>query len=119
MTAVKNQYLQGTTYKLPLCKKIERGNLQVRAEIIVSLLFGLLLPWFYFLVVEIVPMDIYKNDVLIRKAAYKSELMLFVDYHCWLNASVLYLKSFIACSLCTFTICYSHSFIARKLNSNL
>ena len=62
------------------------------AKIIVSILFGLLLPWSYFLVVEILPMDIYENDVLIRKAVSKNELVLFIDFHGWLNALVLYLK---------------------------
>lgn len=89
------------------------------AKIITSVLFGLLLPWSYFLVVEIVPMDIYENDVLIRKAASKNELMLFIGFHGWLNALVLYVKSFIACSACVLIICFSHGFMARKLNSDL
>ena len=89
------------------------------AKIIVSVLFGLLLPWSYFLVVEIVPMDIYENDVLIRKAISKNELMLFIWFHGRQNALVLYLKAFIAWSLCAFIICFAHGFMARKLNSNL
>ena len=89
------------------------------AKIIVSVLFGLLLPWSYFLVAEMVPMDIYENDVLVRKAVSKNELMLFIEFHGWLNALALYLKAFIACSLCVLIICFAHSFMTRKLNSNL
>lgn len=89
------------------------------AKIIVSVLFGLLLPWSYFLVVEIVPMDIYENNILIKKAESKNELMILIGFHGWLNALVLYLKSFIVCSLCVFIICFSHGFIAGKLKSNL
>lgn len=89
------------------------------AKITVSVLFGLLLPWTYFLVVEIVPMDIYENDVLVRNTISKSEVILFIEHHGWPNAFVLYLKAFIACSLCAFIICFAHSFMAKKINSDL
>ncbi len=64
-------------------------------------------------------MDIYENDVLIRKAVSKNELVLFIDFHGWLNALVLYLKAFIACTLCTFIICFAHGFMAKRLDNNL
>ena len=91
----------------------------MRAKILVSILFGLLLPWAYFLAVEITPMNIYKSGVLIGKAAYKNELIIFIEFHGWLQALLLYLIAFLACSLCTLIICFTHAFVARKLKINL
>lgn len=91
----------------------------MRAKILISILFGLLLPWLYFLVVEITPMNIYKNGVLISEAVHKNELILFIEFHGWLQALALYLKSFMACLLCALIIFSAHSFIARKLKNNL
>ncbi len=91
----------------------------MRAKILVSILFGLLLPWAYFFLLETTPMNLYQNGVLISEAAPKNELILFIEFYGLVGALVLYLKSFLVCALCVFVICSTHSLIAKKLNDNL
>jgi len=89
------------------------------AKIITSALSGLLLPWAYFLMVDITPMNLFKDGVLISQAVHKSELELFIEFYGFKNALLLYLKSVIVCFVCAYAICVAHNFFAKKLSENL
>jgi hypothetical protein len=58
-------------------------------------------------------MNVYESGVLISKAAHKNELMLFIEFHSFLQSLFLYLKAFLAYSLFAFIICSAHGFKAK------
>ncbi len=87
------------------------------AKIITSTVFGLLLPWLYFVFTETYPMNLYHSGVLVKEAIQTNEVELFIEFHGWKQSLILYLKSFIVCFLVAYVISTANNLISKKLKN--
>ncbi len=84
----------------------------MKAKLITSSLFGLLLPWTYFLVVNIGP--IRKYDELGNESVGSGGVLGFLEFYGFTDALVIYLKAALGCALAVFIVCVAYEVIAGK-----
>ena len=89
----------------------------MKAKIITSTIFGLFLPWLYFLIADTHTMNVYHSGVLIKEATQASDIELFIEFHGLQQSLIFYLQSFFAFFLLVFAICSVNNQIAKLLKA--
>ncbi|PUB80787.1 MAG: hypothetical protein DBP02_20210 [gamma proteobacterium symbiont of Ctena orbiculata] len=84
----------------------------MKAKLITSSVVGLLLPWTYFVIVNIG--SIRKYDQLGKESIGSSGILGFIDFNGFTDALVIYVKTVFACALVVFFICVVYDVIAGK-----
>lgn len=89
-----------------------QGSWNVMAKLITSTLFGLLMPWSYFLVVTVGPVQSY--DPSGNETVGSSGLFGFIEFNGILDSLIIYTEAVIVGALVVFIICTVHEMIAKK-----
>ena len=93
----------------------------MKTKLITSALFGLLLPWTYFLLVKIQPLklyDEYGNDITSLSTPRNGGFIGFLEFHGFWESLFVYFQAFIVCSLFIFAVCTAHEFISSKIKES-
>ncbi|MCU7921031.1 MAG: hypothetical protein KZQ95_22130 [Candidatus Thiodiazotropha sp. (ex Epidulcina cf. delphinae)] len=84
----------------------------MKAKLITSSLLGFMLPWTYFLVVNVGPIRIY--DQFGKESVGSSGVLGFIEFNGLLDALIIYAKAALACALVVFIVCVVYDVIAGK-----
>jgi len=91
----------------------------MKSSLLTSALFGLVLPFIYFVFIDVVPMDIYENGILVSKANSKTGLLAFLEFYGAGKALLIYSKVALVMFLFTFSVCIANQFIRSKIETEL
>ena len=91
----------------------------MKSNLLTSILFGLILPWCYFLFVDITPMNIYDNGVLVSEASQATGLLAFIELYGVSKSILIYSKVASAIFIFTLLVCVSNQFIRSKIEKEL
>ena len=75
----------------------------MKANVVTSILFGLIIPWAYFLFVSVSSLNVYENGVLIKEQSENnSGIRNFIEFHGTFESLVIYAKTATVCFLIIF-----------------
>ena len=91
----------------------------MKSNLLTSILFGLIIPWFYFLFVDVAPMDLYENGTLISKASNAHGVSAFIEFYGINKSLLIYSKVASTIFIVTFFVCVTNQFIRSKIEKEL
>ncbi|PPI85633.1 hypothetical protein KEHDKFFH_04180 [Marinobacter maroccanus] len=86
----------------------------MKSKLITSVLAGLLVPWSYFLLVQVGPIRTYSDG---KEIIGESGVAGFIQFHGWQDALVLYGKAGAVCAAVAFIICLANGAIERTVGA--
>ena len=86
---------------------------EMKAKLITSILFGILIPWLYFVFVNVGPIRYY--DVDGDDIIGASGIAGFIEFNGITDSILIYLQAILVCTLLVLFVCGAYDFIQKKL----
>ena len=91
----------------------------MKSNLFTSTLFALILPWCYFLFVDVTPMNLYENGTLISKASNASGISALIELYGVKTSLLIYSKVASIIFVFIFFVCICNQFIRSKIEKEL
>ena len=91
----------------------------MKSNLLTSILFGLIVPWCYFLFADVAAMNLYENGTLISKASNSHGVSAFIEFYGVNKSLLIYSKVASIIFIVTFFVCIANQFIRSKIEKEL